>query len=199
MAHERLKRENIVELTREFSHRFTYLEDSPNIANFRQADHQRPETLLPFWGATVALGQALMRRVPATDNPSALIVCIPRGAYPFAEGARTIIPHADVLVTNDGGLRTDGPLIPDGVPIRQVGTLVIADPVLDTGATLDRTLAGLDRRIERDRLIMLSVISHPDTARRVLQQYPDLHLITADTEDKFIPAPDGRGRHRGHC
>lgn len=197
MRDERLKQQAIEGLTRQFGARFTHLSpdwNRPNIAIFREADHRQPSTLQPFWNATVELGRAAMQHVPATDSTSAIIVCIPRGSYPFAEGARTILPHARYIITNDGGLRTDGPLMPDDVPPLHVGRLIIADPVLDTGATLDKTLTALDERIDADLLVMLTVIAHPPTAERVLQQYPLLHLVTADTENSFVPAPSGNGR-----
>ena len=120
--HEKLR--EIHRLEAQFGPRFTHLSEewhASSVSAFREADHRQSNTLRSFWDATVALGRAAMQRVPATDSPSAIIVCIPRGAYPLAEGARNIIPHADVLVTNDGGLRTDGPLIPDDVPPRRVG------------------------------------------------------------------------------
>lgn len=192
--HEKV--EEIRRLGEQFGHRFTHLPENWNrqlVSNFREASPKNPNSLQPFWDSTVALGKAAMHHVPAILNHSTLFVCVPRGAYPLAIGATEQYPNAGIIVTNDGAHKNSDPLIPDSVPIQYIGTLFFVDSVLDQGGTLDRTLEALSHKIFAERIVMPTVIAHPPTVERVLQQYPSLHIVTADTESEFIPAAVGSG------
>ena len=192
--HEKI--EAIRKLEEQFGHRFTHLPENWNeqlVRSFREASPKNPDSLQPFWDATVALGKATMQHVPAVLNHSALFVCVPRGAYPLAIGATEQYSNVGIIVTNDGAHKNGGPLIPDSVPMQRIGTLYLVDSVLDQGGTLDKTLKALSQRIFAERIVMPTVITHPPTVERVLQQYPSLHIITADTESEFIPAAVGGG------
>lgn len=190
------KFEVIRKLEEQFGHRFTHLPEKWNeqlVRNFREASPINPDSLQPFWDATVALGKATMYHVPAILNHSALFVCVPRGAYPLTIGVTEQYRNVGIIVTNDGAYKNSDPLIPDSVPKQSIGTLFFVDSVLDQGGTLDKTLEALSRRIFAERIVMPTVIAHPPTVERVLLQYPSLHIVTADTESKFIPAAVGSG------
>lgn len=196
MANHEKKQQEIRNLEVQFGARFTHLSENwyaPLVGQFRDADPGRPDSIQPFWDATVTLGRAAMQHVPVVDAQGTVFVCVPRGAYPLAIGAADQYPGIPFIVTDDGAHRSGGPLLPSDVPQQQVGSLIIVDSVLDRGGTLDRTLAALDGRISAQQIIMLTVIAHPPTIERMLQQNALLHVIAADTESNFVPAFVGEG------
>lgn len=196
------------QLSQEFGNRFLLLSQSwtqPYVEAFRRATPADEATLLPFWQATEKLGRLAMQKATGVMLPQlnqnnhhtpALAIAIPRGAYPFLYGIRQYSPHIPFIITNDGGNKNPiKPLIPEAVQPTSVGRLLLIDPVIDTGETLRRTIGGLNQRgVVADHVIALGVIAHSPTVRSLLEQYPALHIVTADIEDSWIPAPDGNGR-----
>lgn len=196
------------QLSEQYGNRFLLLSQywtQPHVEAFRKATPDDEATLLPFWQATEELGRIAMQKATGVMLPQlnrnnhdtpALAVVIPRGAYPFLNGIHEHPPYVPFLVTNDGGNKNPGkPLIPEEVPSMHVGSLLLVDPVIDTGATIRRTVTALDARgVVADQIIVLGVIAHSPTARNLLAEYPNFYIVTADIEDDWIPAPDGKGR-----
>ncbi|MDP1722778.1 MAG: uracil phosphoribosyltransferase [Candidatus Gottesmanbacteria bacterium] len=190
------KEGDIGRLEEQFGSRFACLPRAwfrSDVSSFRDADPDDRNSLDSFWISTVSLGSAAATRIPVVDNESRVFVCVPRGSYPLTWGARESFPDAPLIITNDGAHKTIGPLMSNEVPDQHVGSLIIVDSVLDQGGTLDRTIAACDGRISAEQIVMLTVIAHPPTVERVLNQYPTLHIITADTESNFTPAKVGTG------
>src|SRR3989344_5117768 len=128
------KLQTVQDLERQFGTRFHYLSGSwtkKDVQNFRTASPRNVDSLNPFWNSTRKLGKLAMQRALNTPvsisdaNVPALIVCIPRGAYPAAQGAfeQNNVP---MIVTNDGGNRNSNlPLIPGETPAMKIGTLIM--------------------------------------------------------------------------
>lgn len=196
------------QLSREFGNRFLFLPHTwtqHHVDAFRQSSPDKPHSLLPFWNATTQLGRLAMQKATGVmlatfgqngHDMHSLAVAIPRGAYPFFDGIRQYSPNMPFIITNDGGNKNpEKPLVPENVPSMHVGTLLLADPVIDTGTTIRRTVASLvTQGVIADQMIALGVIVHSPTARALLEEFPTLHIVTADIEDNWIPAPNGEGR-----
>ncbi len=158
----------------------------------------RPDNLGEFWGATHHLGRMSMEVAQGmcegdgSCDLGKVLVGIPRGGYPMLAGAREF-SHDGLVVTNDGGeKRSDLPLLPENFRDMTVSALILVDPVLDTGKTVRRTLTACEQNgVKAEKVILLTVIAHPPTVGTLLQEYPNLSIISADTESGIIPQPDG--------
>lgn len=185
-----------------FPDRFGLLSNSftdAAVATFRGASGEHPDSLRFFWEQTRFLGSAAMRNLlghhPDMTSGNTLAVAIPRAAYPFMEGGLQEA-QLPVLYTNDGGFKDSSkPLIPDDLPSMRLDYLLIWDPVIDTGATYERTVRALNERgVIADNIIAVAVITHPPTAEVLLGRHPNLSIVTFDLEPETIPAPTGNGR-----
>lgn len=189
-------------LNTSFPDRFSLLSNSftqPAVTIFREASGEQPDSLLPFWGQTEFLGATAMKnllgRFPNITSENTLAIAIPRAAYPFMQGGLREV-SLPVLYTNDGGFKDPSkPLIPHDLPPMHLEYLFIWDPVIDTGATYERTLGELERRgVSANKTVAVAVITHPPTAEVLLARHPDLSIVTFDLESDTIPAPSGNGR-----
>ncbi len=168
------------------------------VAIFRQATL---ENLGDFWEATQYLGRLTMieaireanKNHNGDDDLGLVLVGIPRGGYPMLAGAMEVDNRQAMIVTNDGGWKNPKlPLVPEEVQPMRVGKLLVIDPVLDTGQTVRRTLQALaERGVVMASVVTLTIISHPPTVGALLNEYPALRIVTADTESGIIPQPDG--------
>lgn len=190
----------IIGLEQRFGRRFLFLrgaEAAAHAAVIRRTTKAGPN-FEAFWEATRALGNEAMSSVWPTLNGVSVGRCLgvvlPRGAYPAIVGVRDAAPGLPIVVTNDGGRRDPTkPYISEELMGRRLDHLFIVDPVIDTGASHLRTLAGLaERGVTADRVTALAAVVHPATVEEMLGEYSDLTIVAADVESRTVPQPDGR-------
>ncbi|WP_247730805.1 uracil phosphoribosyltransferase [Halovivax limisalsi] len=123
-----------------------------------------------------------------------VIVNVLRAATPFVEGLLKAFPRARqgvISASRDeaGGRTDDGsfPITVDYVKlpeIREEDTVIVADPMLATGSTMN---AVLDRVVDSapnpEHLIVLSAVSAPEGLLRVGEAFPEADLLTVSIDD----------------
>lgn len=131
-------------------------------------------------------------RVKGLDD--VVIINVLRAATPFVEGLLKAFPRARQGVISasrdeEGGRSEDGsfPITIDYVKlpeIREADTVIVADPMLATGSTMN---AVLDHVVESapdpEHLIVLSAVSAPDGLLRVGEAFPQADLLTVSIDD----------------
>ncbi|WP_254864406.1 uracil phosphoribosyltransferase [Halovivax gelatinilyticus] len=133
-------------------------------------------------------------RVRGLDD--VVIVNVLRAATPFVEGLLKAFPRARQGVISasrdESAGRTDEgsfPITIDYVKlpeIREEDTVIVADPMLATGSTMN---AVLERVVENaptpEHLIVLSAVSAPEGLLRVGDAFPEADLLTVSIDDRL--------------
>lgn len=130
-----------------------------------------------------------------------MIVGIPRGGIPLAEGVRSELPHTSYFLTNAGDdKRPDEPLFPDNFPTGPANSpLVLVDTAIGSGATIMQHLDAYDEINPGAPVVVLSAIALLDHEghglSRLFSSYPDLTVITCRPETKAEWHVRADGKH----
>ena len=137
------------------------------------------------------LAEATGERVAGRDD--VVIISVLRAAVPFVEGLMGAFPAARQGVVSasrneDTGMASDGKFPVDveyvKLPeIRPEDTVIVADPMLATGSTMNAVLDIVTREGDPQRLVALSVVSAPAGLGQVRSEFPDAELITVSIDD----------------
>ncbi|MFW6384939.1 MAG: uracil phosphoribosyltransferase [Halodesulfurarchaeum sp.] len=129
-----------------------------------------------------------------------VIVNVLRAATPFVEGLLKAFPSARQGVISAGrdeaaGMSDDGtfPISVDYVKlptIRPEDTIIVADPMLATGSTMQAVLETIvaDSPVP-ENLFVLSAVSAPEGLLRLGATFPEVELLTVSIDDYI----DGNG------
>ena len=131
-------------------------------------------------------------RVKGLDD--VVIINVLRAATPFVEGLLKAFPRAKQGVISAGrdeeaGMNEDGefPITVDYVKlpeIREMDTVIVADPMLATGSTMCTVLDHVtDEQPDPEDLFVLSAVSAPDGLLRVGDAVPEADLLTVAIDD----------------
>ncbi len=133
-------------------------------------------------------------RVKGLDN--VVIINVLRAATPFVEGLLKAFPRARQGVISasrneEAGRTEDGsfPITIDYVKlpeIREEDTVIVADPMLATGSTMNAVLEHVvANAADPEHLIVLSAVSAPEGLLRVGDQFPQADLLTVAIDDRL--------------
>jgi uracil phosphoribosyltransferase len=146
-------------------------------------------------------GHRQSKSLPTTVFPAPLIIGIPRGGTPLAEGVLSALPNASYFLTNAGDERdSNQPLFPKTFTTDSTSQdILIVDTVVGSGGTVLRHLEALkEMNIDTSaRIFLLSTIALSDYQgyglRGLFSYYPDLTVITGCLEKKA----EWKDRHNG--
>ena len=137
---------------------------------------------------TTTMGEAV------TGLDDVVIVNVLRAATPFVEGLLKAFPAARQGVISAGrdeeaGMDETGtfPISIDYVRLPEItpeDTVIVADPMLATGSTLEAVLElVLADAPEPENLFVLSAVSAPEGLLRIQDAYPEAELLTVSIDD----------------
>jgi len=129
-----------------------------------------------------------------TGLDDVVIVNVLRAATPFVEGLLKAFPAARQGVISAGrdeeaGMDETGtfPISIDYVRLPEItpeDTVIVADPMLATGSTLEAVLElVLADAPEPENLFVLSAVSAPEGLLRIQDAYPEAELLTVSIDD----------------
>ena len=133
-----------------------------------------------------------------TVYPTPLIMGIPRGGNPLAEGVRSEFPNSTYLLTNAGDKqRPDEPLLPDNFP--SGSPILLVDTVIGSGETMMRHLDALEKKTPNIPVFLLSALALLDYQgfglSRLFSNYPNLTAIICRLETKAEWKERKEGKH----
>ncbi|WP_226022325.1 uracil phosphoribosyltransferase [Halomicrobium salinisoli] len=139
------------------------------------------------------LTDTMGERVKGLDD--VVIVNVLRAATPFVEGLLKAFPRARQGVISasrdeEAGMTEDGsfPITVDYVKlpeIRPEDTVIVADPMLATGSTMEAVLEEILSGPEPEDLIVLSAVAAPPGLVRLNEAFPDVELLTVSIDEKL--------------
>ncbi|WP_226011645.1 uracil phosphoribosyltransferase [Halomicrobium salinisoli] len=139
------------------------------------------------------LTDTMGERVKGLDD--VVIVNVLRAATPFVEGLLKAFPRARQGVISasrdeEAGMTEDGsfPITVDYVKlpeIRPEDTVIVADPMLATGSTMEAVLEEILSGPQPEDLIVLSAVAAPPGLVRLNEAFPDVELLTVSIDEKL--------------
>ncbi|WP_225332846.1 uracil phosphoribosyltransferase [Halomicrobium urmianum] len=139
------------------------------------------------------LTDTMGERVKGLDD--VVIVNVLRAATPFVEGLLKAFPRARQGVISasrdeEAGMTEDGsfPISVDYVKlpeIRPEDTVIVADPMLATGSTMEAVLEEILSGPEPENLFVLSAVAAPDGLVRLNEAFPEAELLTVSIDEKL--------------
>lgn len=146
----------------------------------------------------VLMGEILSTRTERNEPESTLIIGIPRGGTPIAEGVREAFPRAKLALTNDGkNADPNKPLLEIDESLRDTKLIFVVDSVVDLGSTAERTIKVAYSNFPDSTVAVVSLISSVDGAFRLERMFPRLKHYTTILEQEtcWIPV-DKNVNHR---
>ena len=140
------------------------------------------------------LTDTMGERVKGLDD--VVIVNVLRAATPFVEGLLKAFPRARQGVISasrdeSAGMNDDGsfPISVDYVKlpeIRATDTVVVADPMLATGSTMEAVLAEIrSQGPDPEQLLVLSAVAAPPGLVRLDEAVPEAELLTVAIDEEL--------------
>jgi uracil phosphoribosyltransferase len=132
----------------------------------------------------VICGKVIKKRIEIPNaNNSSIIIGIPRGGIPFANGIGSTISNSKVIFSNDGVNKiSDQPLLLKNIFTEINSTVILADPIVNSGLTVEKTLEIIYKNPNVKTVIMASIMDTPDGAHRLENMFPKLYHYTFSIE-----------------
>lgn len=124
------------------------------------------------------------------DKNDIVVVSVLRAAIPLVEGIMRVFRNAQYGVV--GASRKDEPPFPVEVsyfklPPVDDRILVIADPMLATGNTMNSILDRIKEKGNPRRLVLLNVIASHQGIKNVEKNHPDVEIYTCAVDEELNP------------
>lgn len=121
------------------------------------------------------------------EREDMVIISVLRASLPLSYGIMRIFPEAQTGVI--GAWREEKPpfrVKMDYVKIPDLNQkiVIVADPMLATGNTMDLILKVLERYGKPKRMVLFSVISSRIGLDKIKSKYPDLEIYTCSVEEE---------------
>ncbi len=131
----------------------------------------------------ILMGKGLPLDAQQAESESAMIIGIPRGGVPLAEGVKQSLPNAQLFFTNDGkNADPYRPLLALDTPEGYPNLILIIDTVVDLGSTDERTVREAYSQFPNSTISIISLITSVDGAFRLENTFPNLKHYTAIVE-----------------
>jgi len=139
---------------------------------------------------TVQTPLGIAKGVRIRDKNDIVVVSVLRAAIPLVEGIMRVFRNAQYGVV--GASRKDEPPFPVEVgyfklPPVDDKILIIADPMLATGNTMNAILDRVKEKRNPRRLVLLNVIASKQGIERVKTEHPDVEIYTCAVDEELNP------------
>jgi uracil phosphoribosyltransferase len=137
---------------------------------------------------TVQTPLGVAEGVRIKDKNDIVVVSVLRAAIPLVEGIMRVFRNAQYGVV--GASRKDEPPFPVEVGYSKLPTVddkivVIADPMLATGNTMNAILDRIEEKGTPRRVVLLNVIASEPGIRRVEEKHPDIEIYTCAVDEEL--------------
>jgi uracil phosphoribosyltransferase len=137
---------------------------------------------------TVQTPLGIAEGVIIKDKNDIIVVSILRAAIPLAEGIIRVFRNAQYGVV--GASRNDEPPFPVEIsyfklPPIDNKVLVIADPMLATGNTINTILDRIQEKGKPRRIVLLNIIASQQGIESVETRHPDVEIYTCAVDEKL--------------
>jgi uracil phosphoribosyltransferase len=161
-------REGMIEIGRMLSYEF---------ANTLQTEPSRVETPL-----------RISDGIKITDKRDIVVVNVLRAAIPLVEGIMRVFSEAQCGVV--GAWRSDAPPFNVTVGYARISNVqdkivVVADPMLATGNTMNAILSKIKESGTPRRLVIFNVIASREGIKRVVEEHPEVEIYTCSVEKEL--------------
>jgi uracil phosphoribosyltransferase len=161
-------REGMIEIGRMISYKF---------ANTLKTEPSRVETPL-----------GISDGIKITDRKDIVVVNVLRAAIPLVEGIMSVFSEAQCGVV--GAWRSDTPPFNVNVGYARISDVqdkivVVADPMLATGNTMNAILTRIKESGTPRRLVVFNVIASEEGLKKVLEKHPEVEIYTCSVEKKL--------------
>jgi uracil phosphoribosyltransferase len=128
--------------------------------------------------------------VKIPDRNNIIIISVLRAAIPMVEGVMRVFPEAQSGVA--GAWRSDKPPFPVDVgylklPKVEGKIIIVVDPMLATGNTMNAVLGRVKSLGNPDRLVIFNIIASKNGLEKVIKKNPEVEIYTTSVEDKITP------------
>jgi uracil phosphoribosyltransferase len=132
------------------------------------------------------LGNA--KGIKLTDTDEVVVVAILRAAIPMVNGLMDIFSEAQYGVV--GAWREDEPPYQAQVSYLKIPTVqdkivIVTDPMLATGNTMNATLNEIKKHGNPRRLAILNLIATEEGVEKVLENHSEVEIYTCSIENKL--------------
>lgn len=144
------------------------------------------------------MGEILSTGDEESEHGHTLIIGVPRGGTPLAEGVRDAFPSAELILTNDGkNADADKPFIEIDESLGNTRLIFVVDSVVDLSSTAERTIRAVYSKFPDSTIRVVSLISSVDGAFRLERMFPRLKHYTTilEKETRWLPV-DKNTNHR---
>lgn len=133
------------------------------------------------------LGTANGIKIKDTEN--IVVIAVLRAAIPMVEGVMSVFSEAQYGVI--GAWRKDEPPFETSVGYLKIPEIegkivIVADPMLATGNTMNTILKEIKQRGKPQRLAIFNVISTEEGVEKVLANHSEVEIYTCSIENKLI-------------
>ncbi|MCE5215358.1 MAG: uracil phosphoribosyltransferase [Methanobacterium sp.] len=133
-----------------------------------------------------SLGTAKGIKINETDN--VVVIAILRAALPLVEGIMSVFNEAEYGVV--GVWRENEPPFQANmgyikIPDIENKIVIIADPMLATGNTMNATLNEIKKQGKPRRLAILNIIATEEGVEKVLENHSEVEIYTCSIENKL--------------
>ena len=121
---------------------------------------------------------------PFVTSPP-IIIGIPRGGTPMAEGVKKVSPESPLVFTDARGKQNPNrKLLPENSP-KETRDIIICDTVVGTGNTIANTIQELKRSFPATNISLFSTVASEFSVGRLSDEFPNLEIYTACVEAKY--------------
>lgn len=123
----------------------------------------------------------------ANSHEPLISIAIPRGGSPMGTGLKEIFPLSSHFESNDGINRdATRSLLPPDFPRRPIDHVVIADTVIGTGTTIERTIEAIKNLARVKYFHIFTAVASDYGLKQLFQKYPfGLRVCAGCVETKF--------------
>ncbi|MCC7551305.1 MAG: uracil phosphoribosyltransferase [Methanobacterium sp.] len=137
---------------------------------------------------TVQTPLGVAEGVKLKDENDLVVVSVLRAAIPLVEGIMRVFKEAQYGVV--GAWRKDEPPFPVELgyfklPCVDDKIVVVADPMLATGNTMNAILDRIQKKGSPRRLVLLNVIASQQGIEKVESQHPNVEIYTCAVDEKL--------------
>jgi uracil phosphoribosyltransferase len=137
---------------------------------------------------TVQTPLGIAKGIKIQDMENIMVVSILRAAIPFVEGISKVFKEAEYGVI--GAWRSEKPPFKAKIEYMKLPDLenkivILADPMLATGGTMDSILNEIKQRGKAKRLIIFNIISAKSGIKKIFEKHSEVEIYTCSVDEKL--------------
>lgn len=130
----------------------------------------------------------IAKGIKIKDMENIVVVSVLRAAIPLVEGISRVFKEAEYGVI--GAWRSEKPPFKAKMeyvklPDLENKIIIVADPMLATGGTINSILDEIKKRGKPKRLVIFNIISAPEGINMILENHSEVEIYTCSVDEKL--------------